>query len=60
MIMQKQCKACGRPFEWSDLGQFALEVMNRILAHKARDEILILCPTCRRNDQLQLFRRRPS
>ena len=54
-----KCAGCAREIEWSDLGEYARQVCNRMLAKKKQrplgaDEVE-LCPSCRVNTRPQLL-----
>jgi hypothetical protein len=53
--MHRTCK-CGRIFEWSRLGDFAKSVMDKILVLRGKEPVQVLCPSCRHNEQLGLFK----
>lgn len=54
--MERQC-SCGRRFEWSEVAEYAVIVMNKMLEQKGREPLQILCPQCRKNQELSLWRR---
>lgn len=53
--MTRTCK-CGRQFTWSDLGEFARQTCDRILAGKGQSPLRIECPECRALKQLPLLK----